>query len=85
MKEKIIKKLQENFNPDFLEVINNSHLHGGHFKAENPEHHNQTHFAVKISSNELKKLKKIEAHRRINKSLEECFQKGLHALEIKMI
>ena len=51
MKEKIIKKLQENFNPDFLEVKNNSHLHGGHFKAENPEHHNQT-FGERIERND---------------------------------
>ncbi len=85
MKEKIIKKLQENFNPDFLEVINNSHLHSGHFKAENPQHHNQTHFMVKISSNELRKFKKIEVHRKINKVLEEFFKEGLHALEIKVI
>jgi BolA protein len=85
MKEKIIKKLQENFNPDFLEVINNSHLHGGHFKADNPEHHNQTHFLVKISAQELREVKKIEAHRKINKILEDGFKEGLHALEIKII
>jgi BolA protein len=85
MKEKIIKKLQENFSPEFLEVINNSHLHGGHFKADNPEHHNQTHFVVKISSNELREMKKIDAHRKINKILEDGFKEGLHALEIKII
>ena len=85
MKEKIIKKLQENFNPDFLEVKNNSHLHGGHFKAENPEHHNQTHFLVKISAKEVQKMTRIEAHRKINKALEDGFKEGLHALEIKII
>ena len=85
MKEKIIKKLQENFNPDFLEVVNNSHLHNGHFEADKPEHHNQTHFLVKISAVELKKITKIEAHRKINKALEEGFKEGLHALEIKII
>jgi BolA protein len=85
MKEKIIKKLQENFNPDFLEVINNSHLHSGHFKADNLEHHNQTHFLVKISSKGLKELRKIDAHRKINKALEEGFKEGLHALEIRII
>jgi BolA protein len=85
MKEKIIKNLQEKFNPDFLEVVNNSHLHSKHFKAENLEHHNQTHFLVKISAQDLKKIKKIEAHRKINKTLEHCFKEGLHALEIKII
>ena len=85
MKNKITNKLQENFNPDFLEVINNSHLHGGHFKADNPEHHNQTHFLVKISAQELREVKKIKAHRKINKILEDGFKEGLHALEIKII
>ena len=85
MKEEIIKKLQENFNPEFLEVINNSHLHANHFKSDNPQHHNQTHFLVKISAEELRKMKKIDAHRKINKVLEEGFKKGLHALEIKII
>jgi len=85
MKEKIIKKLQENFNPDFLEVKNNSHLHSGHFKADNPNYHNQTHFLVKISNKELKEMKKIESHRKVNKVLEDCFKEGLHSLEIKII
>jgi len=85
MKEKIIKILQENFNPDFLEVVNNSYLHSGHFKAENPKHHNQTHFMLKISTKKFNEMKKIEAHRKINKALEECFKEGLHALEIKII
>lgn len=85
MKDKIINKLQENFNPDLLEVINNSHLHGNHFKADNPEHHNQTHFLIKISSKKFENLKKIEMHRKINEVLKEEFNNGLHALEIKVI
>jgi BolA protein len=85
MKDKIINKLQENFNPDLLEVINNSHLHGNHFKADNPEHHNQTHFLIKISSKKFENLKKIEMHRKINEVLKEEFKNGLHALEIKVI
>jgi len=85
MKEKIIKKLQENFNPDFLEVINNSHLHSGHFEVKNSKHQNQTHFFVKISAVELKKIKKIDAHRKVNKLLEDCFKAGLLALEIIIV
>lgn len=85
MKDKIINKLQENFNPDLLEVINNSHLHSRHFKAENLEHHNQTHFLIKISSNKFENLKRIEIHRKINEVLKEEFKNGLHALEIKLI
>lgn len=85
MKDKIINKLQENFNPDLLEVINNSHLHSRHFKAENSEHHNQTHFLIKISSNKFENLKRIEIHRKINEVLKEEFKNGLHALEIKLI
>ena len=85
MKEKIINKLKENFSPELLEVINNSHLHSRHFKVENLEHHNQTHFLIKISSKKFENLKKIETHRKINEVLKEEFKNGLHALEIKVI
>jgi stress-induced morphogen len=40
---------------------------------------------VKISAKELKEMTKIEAHRKINKALEDGFKEGLHALEIKII
>lgn len=80
MKSTIEKKLREKFQPQVLEVINKSHLHRGHLENETGE----THFEVKIGSAELKKLGRIQAHREINSVLKDEFEKGLHALEIKV-
>ena len=73
------------FHPNILEVVNNSHLHSGHFIAQNSEHINQTHFMIKISAECFKGLNKIEIHRKINHLLKDEFKNGLHALEIKVL
>jgi BolA protein len=82
MKERIIRKIEDNLKPDLLEVKNNSYLHKGHL-GDNGTF--ETHFEVIISSKSLKNLSKINAHRKINQLLKEEFEKGLHALEIKVI
>lgn len=85
MEKLIIKKLQEAFNPVFLEVLNNSHLHSGHIAVQNFKHHNQTHFLIKISAKSFINKSKITIHREINNLLKDEFKNGLHALEIKVI
>lgn len=82
MKNRIAKKLQNNFNPQFLEVIDNSHLHRNH-SGSKPS--GQTHFLVKIKSEKFNDLKMINIHRLINQSLKQEFLDGVHALEIKVI
>ncbi len=80
MKSTIEKKLTENFQPKFLEVKNKSHLHRGHLEDESGE----THFEVVIEEDDLKKIGRVQAHRKINSLLKEEFENGLHALEIKI-
>ncbi len=80
MKQRIEKTLQENLKPKFLEVKNNSHLHAGH-AGDNGT--NETHFLVTIEAEELKG-NKVSAHRKVNQLLKGEFEKGLHALEIKI-
>jgi len=82
MKQRIEKTLEKNLQPKFLEVKNNSHLHAGHLGDDGS---GETHFAVIIEAEELKKLNKVQAHRRVNQLLKEEFAWGLHALEIKVI
>lgn len=82
MKERIVNKLTQHFQPTFLQVIDNSSAHSGHFVATN---NLGTHFKVIITSNVLTNCAKIQSHRLINKSLEQEFLDGLHALEIKII
>lgn len=81
MKDRIIKNLTQNLQPEFLEVKNNSYLHQGH-AGDNGT--NETHFEVIIESDQLKEISKIQAHRKINQLMKSEFEKGLHALEIKI-
>lgn len=82
MEERIYQKLTKEFQPKFLEVKNNSYLHKGH-KGDNGTM--ETHFAVIIEAEELKNLSRVKAHQRVNKVLLTEFDRGLHALEIKVI
>jgi BolA protein len=81
MKQRIEEKLKNNLNPSFLEVINNSHLHSGHMGDNGT---GETHFAIKITAEELEGLSAVNAHRKINALLKDEFDVGLHALEIKI-
>ena len=82
MKERIVNNLTKKFQPSFLQVIDNSSAHSGHFVSTN---NLGTHFKVIITSIFFDKCTKIQAHRFINQSLKQEFLDGLHALEIKII
>jgi len=82
MKKIIEEKLQQEFEPTFLEVINNSHLHHGHLGDDGS---GNTHFAIRIKAEKLKNMSKVDAHRAIKKILAEEFKMGLHALEIRIV
>ena len=60
---------------------NKSHLHQHH--AQSPKNNN-SHFEVVISSAELKKLKTIDAHKKIYTILDEEMKNIIHSLEIKI-
>ncbi len=82
MKNRIYKKIKNGLNPKFLEVENKSHLHLGH-AGDNGS--GETHFLVIIKDDDLKKVGRVAAHRKINELVKNEFKNGLHALEIKLI
>lgn len=82
MKNIIEQKLKKQFAPEFIQVLDNSHLHSGHLGSR-PS--GETHFAIKIKSSMFKNYSKLAIHRQINKSLSEEFLNGMHALEIEII
>ncbi len=81
MRNRIAKKLLENFKIENIDVIDNSHLHEEHLEQGNDE----THFKLVITSEELSRLPKVEAHRKIKKLLHDELRNQIHALEIKLI
>ena len=58
----ILDKIKQNIVCENVQVNNKSHLHQHH--SQSPKNNN-SHFEVIISSAELKKLKTIDAHKKI--------------------
>ena len=76
IKDKINKKI----NPENVILIDNSGLHTKH-KSFDP---NKLHLKIIIESEELKKMNKIAAHKKIFSILKEEMKNKIHALEIEI-
>ena len=76
----IERTLQECFQPDFLEVFDESELHRGHagFKEGT-----QTHFRVLIRAEIFEKMSRVSRERAIHKALGSGTMQNIHALSIK--
>ena len=77
----IKKKINEQINPEHIELIDNSSLHTKH-KSFNP---NKFHIKIIIQSTKLKNVKKIDAHKKIYNILNDEMINKIHALEIEII
>jgi BolA protein len=75
----ITKKLTEAFEPQNLNVVDESHQHEGH-AGSRPG--GQTHFRVYIVSEAFKGKTRLERHRMINGKLSDELAGGVHALAI---
>ena len=76
IREAIILEL----NPEKVSLIDNSYLHTKH-KSFDPQ---KLHLKLIIKSEKLKKMSKIEAHKKIFSILKEDMKNKIHALEIKI-
>jgi len=84
VQEMIEKKLRVAFNPDALEVINESHLHAGHHNdGLSFDGNGETHFRVKIVSQIFSGMKRLDRHRAVNHVLEAELNHNIHALAIE--
>lgn len=82
LEPKIRAALEAEFQPSFLEIVNESNLHAGH----NPEAAatNDTHYRIRISSPAFAGKSRVNQHREINAALKFAFDAGLHALAIEV-
>ena len=80
-KQRIKKILLNYFNDFSIEIKDNSNLHIGH---HNFNGNDQTHLEIKLIRKNIKKINRLELHRKINHLIKEEFDSGLHALEIKI-
>ena len=79
--DEIKKKIIKEINPQNITLIDKSHLHKKHKSFDL----NRFHLKIIIESKELKKMSKIQAHKKIFSILKEEMKNKIHALEIEII
>jgi BolA protein len=73
-------KLKRAFQPQMLDVIDESHLHAGH-SGSHPN--GESHFRVKIVSQAFSGKNRVDTHRMVNDALAEELKSRVHALAIQ--
>jgi BolA protein len=74
IQQTIESKLENTFKPEFLEVVNESHMH-------NVPPGSESHFKVTVVSDEFNDLMLIKRHRLVNQALQQELQQ-IHALAL---
>lgn len=78
----LIKALiTENLEIDHFELINDSHKHAGHAGDDGS---GETHYTLKITSKTFAPHTRVERQRMVMNLLKPAFDKGLHALSLKL-
>lgn len=77
VQESITQKVQNNLEPQYFEVLNESHNHS---VPQNSE----THFKLVIVSDHFSNIKRIQRHRIINDLLADELRGPVHALSLKL-
>lgn len=70
-------RLREFFQPDAIEVRDDSHLHAGHAGAREGRH-----FSVRLVSARFDGLARLARHRLVHDALGGWMQHGIHALAL---
>ena len=78
--ERIRTILTQAFEPEALDVTDDSARHAGHAGAS-PE--GETHFNVAIVSKKFEGMSRVAMQRSVNNALKSEFESGLHALSIR--
>lgn len=77
----IRSRLEAAFNPDALEVVDESHRHAGHAGARD----GRGHFLVKIVSSRFEGVTPLARHRMIYAALGTLMQTDIHALSLEAL
>jgi BolA protein len=75
---KIRGRLETAFQPDELEIIDDSHRHAGHAGARD----GRGHFNVRIVSRQFSGKRAVERHRMVYAALGSLMQTDIHALGV---
>ncbi len=75
-------KLNQKLNPISLDIIDESFLHKGHLHAHKD---GESHFRIKIISNEFHNMSKVQRHRVVYNILKDELAEHVHALAIEAL
>lgn len=81
IRTKIKEKLATAFQPQYLEVLNESHLHAGH--QEHFDGAGETHLRLRIIADAFTGMNRLERHRAINAIIAEELVDPVHAFAIE--
>jgi BolA family transcriptional regulator, general stress-responsive regulator len=79
----LTERLQTRFQPDVLEVLDESAAHAGHVGANDSGF--GTHFRVRIGGAQFQGISRVARHRLVYDALQDFIDQGLHALAIEVI
>lgn len=86
LRQAIQQKLTLAFEPQSLEVTDESDRHAGHADAVRPDgSKGETHFHVRIVSVAFEGLSRLERQRRIHAALADELNGGVHALSLSAL
>lgn len=74
------EKLNAAYQPQSLEVINESHLHAGHQPGFDGT--GESHIRIRMKADCFNQMSRVDIHRAINKLCADEFAGGLHALAL---
>ena len=78
--EVVKEKIGNSISDGKLEVVDNTHLHK-HHKSFNKS---KVHLKIIIESNTLRRLNRIDSHKKITNILKDEIKNDIHSLEIKI-
>jgi BolA protein len=74
----IRSRLEQAFEPDELDIVDDSHRHAGHAGAKD----GRGHFRVRIVSRRFAGTQRLERHRMVYAALGSLMQTDIHALSV---
>ena len=81
LEQRLYGRLMTEFQPEKLNVINESHLHAGHAGDDGS---GESHFKIEISIEKFKNMAYVQRERAVHQAISEEMQQ-IHALSVKFI
>ncbi len=75
------KRLESRFEPTFLDILDESHLHAGHAGSTD----GRGHFRIKILSPAFRGLAPLARHRLVYAAVADLLETDIHALAIEAL